>query len=78
MRIDAIDVIHYHPFVFANALPHVRSFAGFRLRVYPFRQVSISTVDIFRNSLFNARCSIVSNVKHVIFITYFRDVGIDS
>ena len=55
MRIDAIDVIHYHPFVFANALPHVRSFASFRFRVYPFRQISISTVDIFRNSLFEPR-----------------------
>ena len=45
MGVDAVDVVHQYPFVFADTLPEVGSFAGPGFEVVPARVIFVITVD---------------------------------
>ena len=84
VRVDAEDVVHYHPFVLANAFPCVWCLATAFLRVDLPREYVMVRIDFVRHShsdtagiFLSHKCGEKSSVRHRAYISVEHlDIGI--
>ncbi len=71
VRMNAIYIVHQHPFIFSDTFPYIRGFASLWFQIVPTGIKFIVAIDPIRNSLFNACFSIMGDIEQMIVITYF-------
>ena len=78
MGLDAIDIVHHHPLVLADALPHVRGLTTFRLCIDLFGVVVVEMVDFVRDHILDAAWILLSHVSHeVTAVGHRTDIGVE-